>query len=193
MQAGLNSATSHTTPVFFSTEAGPNLTAMSERPDLYGNTHRSGHDSEPEWHSILSQYDIASGLFQHAHNDSGNGGFFNDMDMLQIGQGDFRTPEDFSKVLVHFTMHVMLKSTLLLSTVVDRLPQNVVAALTNAELLSIHQDGLGQQARRVSSVPPPGGAVLTPPLSSLMVLKPARECRRLHYITLLTSSLLIFY
>ena len=38
-QAGLNAA-SPAKPIFFSTEAGPNLTAMSQRPDLYGNTHR---------------------------------------------------------------------------------------------------------------------------------------------------------
>jgi len=44
-------------------------------------------------------------------------------------------------VLVHFSMHLMLKSTLLLSTVVERLPPNVVAALTNAEALAIHQAG----------------------------------------------------
>ena len=54
---------------------------MSARPDLYGNTHRSGHDAEPDWHSVTSQYDIAAELWRFAHNDTGHGGFFNDMDM----------------------------------------------------------------------------------------------------------------
>eukprot|EP00662_Eupelagonemidae_sp_cell21_P056866 gene56866-biopygen80012 len=47
----------------------------SPGPDLYGNTWRAGHDSEPEWGSVVSQVDIASGLWHLAHNDSGRGGY----------------------------------------------------------------------------------------------------------------------
>ena len=36
-------------------QASPNLTAHSERPDLYGNTHRTGHDSIPMYASVMSQ------------------------------------------------------------------------------------------------------------------------------------------
>ena len=43
MQAGLTESHRH---IFLSTEASPNLTAHSARPDLYGNTHRTGHDSQ---------------------------------------------------------------------------------------------------------------------------------------------------
>ena len=54
MQAGLTESHRH---IFLSTEASPNLTAHSERPDLYGNTHRTGHDSQrarpkPAWDSF---------------------------------------------------------------------------------------------------------------------------------------------
>ena len=54
MQAGITE--SHR-QIFLSTEASPNLTAHSARPDLYGNTHRTGHDSQrarpkPAWDSF---------------------------------------------------------------------------------------------------------------------------------------------
>ena len=64
-----------------STEASPPLDVISRRPDLYGNTHRVGHDIMADWHSILSMVDIASNLWQWAHNDTGLGGFYNDMDV----------------------------------------------------------------------------------------------------------------
>ena len=54
MQAGITESHRH---IFLSTEASPNLTAHAARPDLYGNTHRTGHDSQrarpkPAWDSF---------------------------------------------------------------------------------------------------------------------------------------------
>ena len=83
MQAGLD-ATGR--KIFYSTEASPPLDVISRRPDLYGNTHRVGHDIMADWHSILSMVDIASNLWQWAHNDTGLGGFYNDMD-VSAGHG----------------------------------------------------------------------------------------------------------
>ncbi|KAH8061828.1 alpha-galactosidase [Aureococcus anophagefferens] len=118
---GAAAAAGRETPVFFSTESAPNVTRMSERPDLYGNT--------------------------------GRGGFFLDCDMLQVGQGEFGDGR-VEEIRSHVTMHAMLKSTLLVSTEVDRLSDDVVALLTNRELLAVHQDPLGAAARRVASEPP---------------------------------------
>ena len=71
--------------IYLSTESNPDISAVSARPDLYGNTHRVGHDIMATWHSMLSEVDAAAGLWPFAHNDSGHGGFFNDLDMLEIG------------------------------------------------------------------------------------------------------------
>ncbi|KAH8043981.1 alpha-galactosidase [Aureococcus anophagefferens] len=124
MQAALRGAAAaagRETPVFFSTESAPNVTRMSERPDLYGNTWRSGHDAIPTWGSV--------------------------------GQGEFGNNR-VEEIRSHVTMHAMLKSTLLVSTEVDRLSDGVVALLTNRELLAVHQDPLGAAARRAASEPP---------------------------------------
>ena len=74
---------------------------------------------------------VVPGWAAHAHDDIAL--------RLQIGQGDFRRPADLDKVKVHFTMHAMLKSTLLLSTVVSSLSDAAVAVLTDPEALAIHQ------------------------------------------------------
>jgi hypothetical protein len=38
----------------------------------------------------MTQMDIASNLWGLVHNDTGHGGYYNDLDMLQIGQGTAR-------------------------------------------------------------------------------------------------------
>lgn len=123
MQAGLTESHRH---IFLSTEASPNLTAHSARPDLYGNTHRTGHDSQrarpkPAWDSfavvwwwrlqchphrsdlrevespsaepaaraasyasVMTQMDIAANLWGLVHNDTGHGGYYNDLDSAMV-------------------------------------------------------------------------------------------------------------
>ena len=58
---------------------------------------------------------------------AGHGGFFNDLDLLQVGWGDFARPEYVDKVVAHLTMHVLLKSPLLISTYVSELSEEQVA------------------------------------------------------------------
>lgn len=52
----------------------------------------------------------------------------------------------------HFTQHVMLKSTLLISTVLDTLSPEVVAMLGNNEAIGIHQDPWGLPARSAAQL-----------------------------------------
>jgi len=167
MQAGINEAGR---PMYFSTEASPNLTKNSERPDLYGNTHRSGHDSVPNWQSVISQIDIASGLSHLVHNDTGHGGFFTDMDMLQVGQGDFPNHQ-LPRIRTHFGMWALLKSTLLISTVLDWLEDPVVQILGNKHLIGIHQDTLVRPAKRVASTRPEALELTAPNNANLAVSK----------------------
>ena len=74
--------------------------------------------------------------------------------MLEIGNpGDFK--DDLDMIKVHFTYWVIMKSNLLLSTVLDELPAEILAVVKNTEALAIHQDAWGKQGRRVLSTPPP--------------------------------------
>jgi alpha-galactosidase len=161
--------------IYLTTESSPNLTRHAEAPDVYGNSHRTGHDSQPAWGSVVTQMDIASNLWSLVHNDTdGHGGYYNDLDMLQIGQGDFDPRTGGVRALnmarSHFTQHIMLKSTLLLSTVLSELPDEVMSMFLNKEVVAIHQDPWGKQARRVSSVRP-AVTELVPPFNAWMVLK----------------------
>lgn len=56
----------------------------------YGNAKRVGHDISPTWGSMISLVDIGAGLWPYAHNeiDPKFGGWWNDLDMIEIGNGD---------------------------------------------------------------------------------------------------------
>ena len=45
----------------------------------------------------MTQMDIASNLWPLVHNDTGHGGYYNDLDMLQVGQGDMNPAKDGNK------------------------------------------------------------------------------------------------
>ena len=85
----------------------------------------------------------AAGLEHAGEIGTGHGGYYNDLDMLQIGQGDFdvRTggADAFARSRSHYTQHVMLRSTLLLSTVLSELPPSVLGLFLNREAIAIHQ------------------------------------------------------
>lgn len=88
----------------------------------------------------MTQMDIASNLWPLVHNDTGHGGYYNDLDMLQVGQGDMNPAKDgtnaMSRARSHYTQHLMMKSTLLISTVLSELPAEVIKMFTNAEAVS---------------------------------------------------------
>lgn len=50
--------------------------------------------------------DVGSGLWPFAHNDTGLGGFFNDLDMMEIANGEFNETLDVGLVLnqAHFSL-----------------------------------------------------------------------------------------
>lgn len=82
LRAGMTAGTpAGADAMFFSVEGDPDLITLSENPDLHANTKRVGHDNIPTWGSMLTEIDLASGLHIYAHNDTGNGSFFNDLDM----------------------------------------------------------------------------------------------------------------
>ena len=55
----------------------------------YGNAKRVGHDISPNWGSMISLVDIGAGLWPYAHNSQNKtyGGWWNDLDIIEIGNG----------------------------------------------------------------------------------------------------------
>lgn len=111
-----------------------------------------GADWESRVDISVTEIDLASGLWMYAHNDSGHGGYFNDLDMIPIGMGDFLanstsanghpavSQSEAKKVgQTYFTMWTILKSTLLLSTRIELLADYHIATVTNRDAIAIHQ------------------------------------------------------
>jgi hypothetical protein len=224
LRAGMSAGTPPGAEVMqFSVEGDPDLITLSADPDRHANTKRVGHDVVPMWGSMLTEIDIASGLWmwvlrsaegkqsinsigrdtypfetelranamqcylcRYAHNDTGKGCFFNDLDMVMIGMGEFLenttadnghpavTQAEAKRVAqVQFTMWTLLKSTLLLSTRIDQLADYHIATVTNKDAISIHQDDWGVQGRRVSSMPAPASplGVLQAPFGAYLALR----------------------
>jgi len=103
---------------------------------------RTTSDIAPTWGSIAHIIDSQADL----HEYSGPGGW-NDPDMLQVGNGDLTDTE----VRAHVGMWAILAAPLMIGTDLDQVSPEVLAALSNPEVIAIDQDPLGQQARRVRS------------------------------------------
>jgi hypothetical protein len=138
-------------PFVMQVHPSTNITAVSEDPMRYGNLRIPGRDMFESWTSLVSAIDGAAGLWRFAHNDTGRGGFWNELDVL-VGQGDFAT--DLPRIQSFFGMCVIMKSALILSTVVQFLSPEALAVVANHEAIAINQDALGVAGRRIASVPP---------------------------------------
>ena len=149
--------------ILLSGEGGPPPDVCS-RTGQCGNLRRVGHDITPYWSSVLSMIDLSYGLQPFAHNASGpsGAGFFNDMDVLEVGNGDFdcTTSASIARAKAHMAMWALMKSPLLLGTDMTfsanpSLEHTILSIVGNERVISINQDALGVQARRVSSKPGP--------------------------------------
>lgn len=83
-------------------------------------------------------------------------GYFNDLDMLIVGNMSkdyYNGPSALSpeETKAHVALWAVLKSPLLLSCDVSILPDATLALLTNKEMLAIFNDSLGKQAKQISS------------------------------------------
>ena len=92
-------------------------------------------------------------------------GFWNDMEFLEIGNGEFdcSTPQSINRTKAHFSIWSVMKAPLLLGT--DRtftanpeLEKTILDIVCNSLVIGVNQDPLSVQARRVSSVPGPAVA-----------------------------------
>jgi len=101
------------------------------------NMRRVGHDIGDNWASMTSLIDIGAKLAQYAH-----AGFWNDLDMLEVGNGGMTTTEYTS----HFSMWCAMKAPLILGNDLSKMNNETVSILLNDEVVAINQDPDGKQA-----------------------------------------------
>merc|ERR1711871_1129965 len=121
-----------------------------------GNAKRVGHDISPHWESMTSLVDIGAGLWMWAHNSTNAkyGGWWNDLDMIEVGNGpDFKCDEStaaLDRCRAHFTMWTIMKAPLILGNDIPDESSATFGVISNKEAIAINQDPLGIQARRTS-------------------------------------------
>jgi hypothetical protein len=137
---------------------------------IAGNARRVGHDISPFWTSMLSLIDLGAGLWPYAHNGSlttvkGGGGFWNDLDMLEMGNGAFVASSsalNAANARSHFSMWAVMKAVLLLGCDLAKIDPATLAIIKNKEVIAINQDSWGQQARRIAVKTPKHAAITAP-------------------------------
>jgi hypothetical protein len=100
---------------------------------------RISGDIRENFKSILGIIDLNADLYRYS-----SAGHYNDMDMLQVGQG-MSCDEDKS----HFSMWCMLNSPLLAGNDLRNMTKETIEILTNKEVIALNQDKGFSQAKRV--------------------------------------------
>ncbi|HZP95363.1 MAG TPA: glycoside hydrolase family 27 protein [Candidatus Limnocylindria bacterium] len=107
-----------------------------------GHMWRTGPDIADTWESIVSIADGQADLYPYAGPDH-----WNDPDMLEVGNGGMSDAE----YRAHFSLWAMLAAPLMAGNDVRAMPGATRAILTAPEVVSVDQDPLGRQGRRVRS------------------------------------------
>eukprot|EP01016_Furgasonia_blochmanni_P022444 TRINITY_DN2445_c0_g1_i26.p1 TRINITY_DN2445_c0_g1~~TRINITY_DN2445_c0_g1_i26.p1 ORF type:complete len:550 (+),score=12.78 TRINITY_DN2445_c0_g1_i26:147-1796(+) len=100
----------------------------------YGNSWRTTQDIKDNWQSILSNLDQTAPI---AH--LGGPGGWNDLDMLEVGNGGATT----SEYEAHFALWSLLKSPLLIGCDITNMSADTQRILMNEEIIALNQDDLG--------------------------------------------------
>ena len=106
-----------------------------------GNLWRTTGDIRDTWASMSS-----IGFNQDALAPWAQPGHFNDPDMLEIGNGGMNDDE----YRTHMSLWSMLAAPLLAGNDLRDVPANIMAILTNRDVIGIDQDKAGKQGKRLS-------------------------------------------
>ena len=106
----------------------------------FGNSWRTTRDIKDNWKSMIRIIDL-----NNKWHEFGGPGGWNDPDMLEVGNGGMNIDE----YKVHFGLWALSKAPLLIGCDVTNITQNIIDILTNPEVISINQDSLGQQGRKI--------------------------------------------
>eukprot|EP00249_Psilotum_nudum_P018602 c26881_g1_i4 orf=116-1372(+) len=107
-----------------------------------GNSWRTTRDIRNSWASMTSNADKNDAWASYA----GPGGW-NDPDLLEVGNGNMTTEEYRS----HFSIWAIMKSPLLMSCDIRNMDADTFEILSAKEVISVNQDALGVQGKKVSS------------------------------------------
>ncbi|CAM6043247.1 unnamed protein product [Sphagnum compactum] len=106
-----------------------------------GNSWRTTGDISDSWNRMVEIADLNDQWAEYA----GPGGW-NDPDMLEVGNGGM-TLEEYRS---HFSVWALMKAPLLIGCDVRDVSSEMIALLSNREVIAINQDELGVQGRKVS-------------------------------------------
>lgn len=116
-----------------------------------GNLWRTTPDIMPKWFSVVGIYELNVLLYKYAKPGS-----WNDPDMLEVGNGSLTFEENKS----HFTLWCMMAAPLILGNDVRKFinadgtvdkNNETYRIISNKELISVDQDVLGVQCRRIKT------------------------------------------
>jgi alpha-galactosidase len=109
-------------------------------PDVGGNAWRTTGDIRDTWDSMSK-----IGFSQSDLSPWARPGHWNDPDMLEIGNGGMNDVE----YQTHMSLWSMLAAPLLAGNDLRSVPPNILAILTNRDVIAIDQDKDGKQGKRV--------------------------------------------
>ena len=145
--------------IVLTVEGNPSVPAMSAGG--MGNARRVGHDISPYWQSMVSLTDIGAGLWSYAHNASVSQfktGFWNDLDMLEVGNApEFVCGESeaaLERCRYHFSLWAIAKAVLLIGNDMKTISNATLRVLKQRNAIAVNQDALGVAGRRVAVHPP---------------------------------------
>lgn len=121
-----------------------------------GNSARTTHDVSDKWGSVYGN--VAA---QDKWASFARPGFWNDPDMLEVGNGGLTPAEERS----HVSLWAAAKAPLIIGCDVSAgMSARVLSLLTNTEVLAVSADPLGAQATRLTPEAPQGAEVWGGPL-----------------------------
>ncbi|KAL3837811.1 hypothetical protein ACJIZ3_022402 [Penstemon smallii] len=112
-----------------------------------GNSWRTTNDILDTWESMTAIADINDKWAAYA----GPGGW-NDPDMLEVGNGGMT----YQEYRAHFSIWALMKAPLLIGCDVRNMTSETFEIISNEEVISVNQDSLGVQGRKVDSYGPEG-------------------------------------
>ncbi|MBQ3462494.1 MAG: hypothetical protein IJH36_05175, partial [Clostridia bacterium] len=112
---------------------------------------RTGADITPDFDSIMYQLDMIKPLARYC-----SPGHINDLDMMQIGNGDLTYDEE----MTHFAMWCMMSTPLMVGCDLTKISDETLALLKNKELIAINQDSTCLQAFVVKEIKADNGELL---------------------------------
>jgi alpha-galactosidase len=105
-----------------------------------GHLWRTTGDIQANWNSIMDILDRQVGL-EHYAGPSG----WNDPDMLEVGNGNLTLVE----CRTHFSLWCLLAAPLMAGNDLRTMTDDIIAILTNEEVLAVNQDSLGVQGYKI--------------------------------------------